>query len=63
LCASQKLYIDVDHGAAYGDTLAYALGKNPGLGKVLADVQVDLDKQKFYGTYVDLLARATPGAH
>jgi purine nucleosidase len=61
----QKLYIDVDadHGASYGDTLVYAPGKQPGMGEVLADVQMDLDKAKFYRTYVDLLARATPGAH
>jgi inosine-uridine nucleoside N-ribohydrolase len=61
----EKLYIDVDvdHGASYGDTLAYAPGKHPGMGEVLVDVQKDLDKEKFYRQYVELLARATPRAH
>jgi purine nucleosidase len=61
----QKLYIDVelDHGASYGDTLAWAPGQQPGMGEQLIEVQKDLDKEKFYKEYVDLLTRATPGAH
>lgn len=58
----QKLYIDVDidHGASYGDTLAWPPGNQPGMGEVLVDVQKDLDKEKFYKEYVDLLTRPTP---
>jgi len=58
----RKLYIDVevDHGASYGNTHAWAPGNQPGLGEILADVQVDLDKEKFYKEYVDLLTRPTP---
>jgi len=61
---SQKLYIDVniDHGASYGDTLAWAPGQQPGMGEQLIEVQQDLDKEKFYKEYVDLLTRPTPGA-
>jgi purine nucleosidase len=61
---SQKLYIDVntDHGAGYGDTLAWPLGQQPGMGEALVEVQRDLDKQKFYKEYVDLLSRTTPNA-
>jgi purine nucleosidase len=60
----EKLYIDVevDHGASYGDTLSWVPGRQPGLGESLVEVQKDLDKEKFYGFYVDLLTRATPGA-
>jgi inosine-uridine nucleoside N-ribohydrolase len=60
----QKLYVDValDHGASYGDTLAWAPGHQPGMGEVLAEVQKDLDKEKFYKEYVDLLTRPTPMA-
>jgi len=60
----QKLYIDVevDHGASYGDTLSWAPGQQPGMGEVLVDVQKDLDKEKFYREYVDLLTRPTPAA-
>jgi purine nucleosidase len=58
----KKLYIDVnlDHGAGYGDTLAWAPGQQPGMGEQLVDVQQDLDKEKFYKEYVDLLTRPTP---
>ena len=62
---SQKLYIDVnvDRGAGYGDTLAWAPGQQPGMGEQLVEVQQDLDKVKFYNEYVELLARPTPGAY
>ena len=61
---SKKLYIDVnvDRGAGYGDTLAWPAGQQPGLGEVLVEVQDDLDKEKFYREYVDLLSRPTPNA-
>jgi purine nucleosidase len=60
----RKLYIDVsvDHGASYGNTLAWAPGQQPGLGEVLAEVQDDLDRRKFYDEYVELMSRPTPGA-
>jgi len=60
----KKLYVDVDigHGASYGNTLVWPVGRQPGLGEVLAEVQDDLDKAKFYKEYVDLLTRPTPDA-
>ena len=62
---SQKVYIDVniEHGAGYGDTLAWVSGRQPGMGESLVEVQQDLDKEKFYKEYVELLSRPTPGAH
>jgi inosine-uridine nucleoside N-ribohydrolase len=62
---SQKLFIDVnlDHGAGYGDTLAWAPGQQPGMGEQLVEVQQNLDKGKFYKEYVELLMHPTPGAH
>jgi purine nucleosidase len=61
---SRKLYmdVDVDRGAGYGNTLVWAAGHQPGLGEVQVEVQDDLDKEKFYKEYVDLLTRPTPGA-
>jgi purine nucleosidase len=60
----KKLYIDVnvDQGAGYGDTLAWAPGQQPGMGEGLVEVQDDLDKERFYKEFVDLLSRPTPGA-
>ncbi len=61
----QKLYVDVevDHGASYGDTHAWAPGQQPGMGESLVEVQQDLDKDKFYKEFVELMSRATPAAH
>jgi purine nucleosidase len=61
---TQKLYMDVDtdRGAGYGNTLVWRPGSQPGLGEILVEVQEDLDKEKFYKEYVDLLTRSTPGA-
>jgi inosine-uridine nucleoside N-ribohydrolase len=60
----EKLYVDVeiDHGPAYGNTLVWKPGRQPGMGEVLVDVQDDLDKAKFYQEYVELLSRPTPRA-
>jgi inosine-uridine nucleoside N-ribohydrolase len=60
----EELYMDmnIDHGAGYGDTLVWAPGNQPGLGERLVLVQVDLNSEKFYRMFVDLMRRATPGA-
>ncbi|MGH7745070.1 MAG: nucleoside hydrolase [Candidatus Dormibacteria bacterium] len=62
---SQKLYMDIDvsHGPSYGDTLAWAPGNQPDMGESLVEVQQDLNKEKFYKEYVDLISRPTPQAH
>ena len=59
---SEKLYLDAstDHGATYGDTLAWAPGDNPGLGEQLVTVNADLDATKFYREFIDLMTRQTP---
>lgn len=58
----EKLYVDVDvdHGAGYGDTLVWVPGQQPGLGERLVDVQQELNKEKFYREFLDLLAGPTP---
>ncbi len=50
-------------GASYGNTLSWAPGQQPGMGEQLVEVQQNLDKEKFYKEYVDLLTRPTPRAH
>jgi purine nucleosidase len=62
---SEKMYMDVsiDHGATYGDTLVYAPDKPPELHGPLVEVQVDLDKDKFYKDLVELLTAPAPKAH
>ena len=60
----KKLYlsIDVEHGAGYGNTIVWPEGRRPGLAEVQADVQDDLEKEKFYKEFVELMTRPTPGA-
>ena len=57
---SRKLFMDVniEHGAGYGDTLAWAPGQQPGLGEILVEIQDDLDKEKFYREFVELLSHS-----
>ncbi|MHB8754449.1 MAG: nucleoside hydrolase [Candidatus Acidiferrales bacterium] len=59
---TEKLYLDVsiDHGASYGDTLAWAPGNNPGLGEHLVTVNADLDTAKFYRAFISLMTRPAP---
>ena len=62
---SSELYMDVsiDHAASYGDTLVWNPGDQPGLGENKVIVQEDLNLAKFYREFVELMSRATPGAH
>ncbi|HKW88930.1 MAG TPA: nucleoside hydrolase [Candidatus Acidoferrales bacterium] len=61
---SEKLYLDVstDKGATYGDTQAWPVGQNPGLGEQLITVNEDLDTTKFYTEFIELMKRQTPPA-
>jgi len=61
---TSSLYMDisVDHGPSYGDTLVWVEGSQPGLGEQKVTVQEDLDKEKFYSEFVELMTRPTPGA-
>jgi inosine-uridine nucleoside N-ribohydrolase len=62
---STKMYMDVsiDHGATYGDTLVWLPGQQPELIGPPVEVQEDLDKEKFYKDFVDLMTRPTPNSH
>ena len=55
-------YLDVnlDRGAGNGDTLTWTEQEKSTPGVQPAEVQVDLDTQKFYKLFVDLLTAPTP---
>jgi len=57
---SFSLILSMLLGASYGNTLSWAPGQQPGMGEQLVQVQQDLDKEKFYKKYVDLLTRLAP---
>jgi len=50
-------YIDaeINHGASYGNTLAWHPGGNPGMGEQPVDVELDVNTQKFYDLFVTLM--------
>ena len=62
ITAKETRFMDVDlnRGAAYGDTLAWTDRDRPKLEAQPVEVQVDLDLEKFYKMFVDLLTAATP---
>lgn len=62
ITAKDRRYLDVDlsHGAGYGDTLSWSEPDKPQIVGPPAEAQVDLDLQKFYKEFVDLLSASTP---
>ena len=54
---TSNLYMDVsvDHGPSYGDTLVWTEGSQPGLGEQKVVVQENLDKEKFYKEFIELM--------
>jgi purine nucleosidase len=65
ITSGKKMYLDVsiDHGATYGNTLAYPADEPPTGHGPVADVQEDLDTAKFYKEFIELISRPTPNAH
>jgi purine nucleosidase len=57
---TRYLDIDLDRGAGYGDTLSWSENDKPGIVGPPVEIQVDLDTQKFYKMFVDLLKAPTP---
>ncbi len=59
ITGARVMYIDVeiDRGAQYGYTVAWEAGPNerPGVGK--ANVHLDVDLDRFYDLYVELMTR------
>jgi purine nucleosidase len=59
ITGQKQLYmdIDVDHGASYGKTLFWSSVTDVPPYLQLANVQFDIDAEKFYKIYVDLMTR------
>ncbi|HLK32947.1 MAG TPA: hypothetical protein VKT29_07645, partial [Terriglobales bacterium] len=55
--------VDLDRGAGYGDTLTWSESDKPKLEVQPVEVQLDLNPEKFYNLFVQLLSAATPDAH
>jgi inosine-uridine nucleoside N-ribohydrolase len=59
ITGQKQLYmdIDIDHGASYGKTLFWDAGAKVPPYERVATVQFDIDAEKFYKIYVDLMTR------
>ncbi len=59
ITGQKQLYmdIDIDHGASYGKTLFWDPSTTVPPYERLANVQLDIDAQKFYKIYTDLMTR------
>jgi inosine-uridine nucleoside N-ribohydrolase len=62
ITAKDMRYLDVNlnRGAGYGDTLSWSEQDKPKIVGPPVEIQVDLDMQKFYNEFVELLAAPTP---
>jgi inosine-uridine nucleoside N-ribohydrolase len=60
----EVFYLDanINHGGNYGDTLSWLPGDNPGMGEQPIQVDEELDKQRFYDMFVELMTHPTPRA-
>ena len=60
ITGQKQLYmdIDVDHGASYGKTIFWDAKAQVPPYLRLANVQFDIDAEKFYKLYIDLMTRA-----
>jgi inosine-uridine nucleoside N-ribohydrolase len=59
ITGEKKLYmdIDIDHGASYGKTLFWDSSAKVPPYERPANVQFDIDAEKFYKIYLDLMTR------
>jgi inosine-uridine nucleoside N-ribohydrolase len=62
---TETRYMDVDlnHGANYGNVLTWTEEDKPRIMVRPVEIQVDLDTERFYKMFVDLLMAPTPKAH
>jgi purine nucleosidase len=57
---TRYLDIDLDRGAGYGNTLSWSENDKPKIVGPPVEIQDDVDTQKFYRMFVDLLKAPTP---
>lgn len=57
---SRYMDVDLDRGANYGDTLTWSDSDKPQRNVQSVEVQLDLDTERFYELFVELLTAPTP---
>ena len=53
---TRYMSVDIDQGAGYGNTLTWSEKNKPALTLQPVEIQVDLDKEKFYRMFVSLMS-------
>jgi inosine-uridine nucleoside N-ribohydrolase len=57
---TRYMSVDLDRGAGYGNTLTWSEKDKPALTVRPVEIQIDLDKEKFYRMFIGLMSAATP---
>jgi inosine-uridine nucleoside N-ribohydrolase len=57
---TRYMSVDLDRGAGYGNTLTWSEKDKPARTLRPVEIQVDLDKEKFYRMFVSLMSAPTP---
>lgn len=60
---TRYMSVDLSRGAGYGNTLTWSEKDKPKLTLQLAEIQVDLDAEKFYRMFARLMTAQTPKAN
>jgi len=53
---TRYMSVDTDHGAGYGNTLTWTDRDKPKITVQPVEIQLDLDKEKFYEMFVRLMS-------
>ncbi len=57
---TRYMAVDLDHGAGYGNTLTWTENDKPPHSAQPVEIQVDLDLERFYRMFVNLMSAPTP---
>ncbi len=63
ITSESQWYMDIDcaHEGGYGNILIWDPGQQPGLGEQIVHVPMEINVEKFYKMFIDLMMRPTPG--
>jgi purine nucleosidase len=60
---TRYMSVNLNRGAGYGDTLTWSEKDKPAVPVRSVEIQMDLDKEKFYRMFVKLMSAPTPAPH
>jgi inosine-uridine nucleoside N-ribohydrolase len=60
---TRYMSVDLDRGPGYGNTLTWLERDKPKLAGPPVEIQLDLDKERFYEMFVHAMSAPTPSAH